>query len=183
MARGSAIVISAQARGVFKEGTISGTPKPGTMMTIKPAVALVGTRFTWEPFLTTQTGSGATVRDAAKRLVSVLLPDDLQGSNQLTAYVSGARGYLYCPAPGEELNMLVVDPGAGTSSASDLIAIGDLFCAQNGTGLLIKNTLVNTRFDSLFTVPDSLPWTALEATATNTAYAVTTLTWMLFNGQ
>lgn len=182
MARGNAIVVSSQARGVFREGIINGTPKPGTMMTIKPAVVSVGTRFTWEAFLATNSGSGGTVRDAAKRLVTVLLPDDVSGANATTAYVSGTRGFLYCPAPGEELNMLVAD-FAGTSSASELIAIGDMFCAQNGTGKLIKNTLVNTRFDSLFTVPDSIPWQALEATTLATDYIADTLTWMQFCGQ
>lgn len=182
MAKGAAIIVSGQARGVFKEGIINGTPKPGQMMTIKPAVAPVGSVFTWEAFLATNSGSGGTVKDAVKRLVTVLLGDDLQGSNSTTAYVSGARGYLYCPAPGEDLNMLVAD-FAGTSSASELIAIGDLFCAQNGTGKLIKNTLVNTRFDSGFLVPDSLPWTAKEATTLATDYTTDTLTWMMFNGQ
>ena len=124
MAYGSMIIVSSEPRGRFTEGIISGTPKPGTCMEIVPATEPVGGRFTYRVF------SGAS---GAAQPVIVLLPDLLQGKLATDAYVTGTRGFLYAPANGEELNMLVADI-AGTA---DNHAIGDVLMIQTATGKLI----------------------------------------------
>ena len=92
------------------------------------------------------------------RSVIVLLPDALQGALYSTAYVSGARGFLYVPRPGEELNMRVAD----ISGTADDHAIGDLLMIDNGTGLLIVTT----------GSPEAEPFICLEAATDPTAEAL-----------
>ena len=153
MALGNEIVLASNPRGLFKEGIISGTPKPGTLMTIVAATEKVGGRFTWEPFNRDADGDRA--------LVAVLLPDTLQGALATDAYVDGERCFLYCPAAGEEMNVLVSASGTGTG---DSIAIGDLLIAVDGTGVLIGTT----------GDPESEPFQVLE-TATDVVAAGTLL--------
>ena len=128
MARGKEIIVSADPKGVFLEGIIDGTPKPGTCMQIKAGVAMVGGRFTYEVY--------APGADGEQRAVLVLLPDHLQGRLHTDAYVSGTRGFLYCPAAGEELNMLV----ANISGTADDHSIGEVLMIDSGTGLLVTTT-------------------------------------------
>ena len=49
MAKGNEIIVSSEPRGRFEECIVSGTPKPGTVIDIKPTVAAVSGRFTYEP--------------------------------------------------------------------------------------------------------------------------------------
>lgn len=126
--KGETIIINSEPKGVFKEGIISGTPKPGTVMELVPSTVPVGGRFTWRA-VTSRSANGA------KGLMAVLLEDKLQGKLITDAYVSGTRGFLYCPIAGEELNMLLDYPGGtGTSDEDD---IGELLTFENGTGKLI----------------------------------------------
>lgn len=124
MASGNKIIVSAHPQGKFLEGIISGTPKPGTVMQIKAATEPVGGRFTWEAY--------DRSHDAMPGLIAVLLPDTLQGKLNTDAYVSGERGFLYCPIAGEQLNM-IIENVAGTA---DDYAIGDLLEVNDGTGKL-----------------------------------------------
>lgn len=127
MSKGSDIICASEPRGVFLEGIVSGTPKPGTVMEIVAGTSPVGGRFTWR----------ATTRTTgAVGLIAVLLPDDLQGFTRETAYVSGTRCKLYCPVAGEDLNMLVAD----VSGTADDVAIGDLFGVETVTGKLKANS-------------------------------------------
>lgn len=128
MARGKEIIVSSEPGGVFMEGTIDGTPKPGTCMQVKAGVAMVGGRFTYEVY-----NPGA---DGEQRPVIVLLPDQLQGRLATDAYVTGTRGFLYMPRLGEELNMLV----ANISGTADDHTIGEMLMIDNGTGLLVTTT-------------------------------------------
>lgn len=139
--KGTKILLSAEPRGVFLEGPVSGTPKPGTVMQIKAATEPIGGAFTWEAF-----DAGA---DGDQRLIAVLLEDRLQGRTYADAYADGERGFLYIPIAGEEFNMLVAAPGTGTS---DSVAIGDLLIVNDGDGLLIDTT----------GDPQSEPFIALE---------------------
>lgn len=141
MAKGNEIIVSANPRGAFLEGYVSGTPKPGTVMQIKAATEPKGGRFTYEVF------NGAA--DAERAAIIVLLPNQLLGKIATDAYVDGERCFLYCPLPGEELNMLVAAAGTGTG---DSIAIGDRFIVDDGTGLLIDTT----------GSPESEPFVAIE---------------------
>ena len=127
--KGSVILLASNPRGLFKEGIVYGTPYPGTLMTIKAATEPDGGgAFTWEPF-----NAGA---NGHQQLVAVLL-EPFHGASYATAYGTGERCRVYCPAAGEELNMLVSAAGTGTG---DAIAIGGLLIAVNSTGLLIATT-------------------------------------------
>jgi hypothetical protein len=128
MPKGSEIIVSANPQGKFLEGYVSGTPKPGTIMQIKAATAAVEGRFTWEAFNRNADGDFG--------ICAVLLPDSLQGAPVDTAYVSGARCFLYVPLPGEEMNVLKLDV-AGTA---DDFAIGDYLMVDDGTGKVLATT-------------------------------------------
>lgn len=132
MTIGSGIIVSTEPKGVFLEGIISGTPKPGTMMQIKAATEMVAGNFTYEAYDVGASGD--------PRCVIILLPDDLQGALPTTAYVSGARGFLYVPAPGEILNILLKD----VTGTGDTHAIGDRVYAEDGSGkFLVQGTSAN----------------------------------------
>ena len=151
--KGNEILISAEPNGRFLEGIVYGTPKPGTCMQIKAATEPNSGRLTWEVF--NQTADG----DA--RLVAVLLQDALQGRTFDDAYASGDRCFLYCPLPGDELNMLVTDINTGTS---DTFAIGDLLMIDDGTGKLVDAT--GTAQSESFIVME----TFLDPTSTQTDF-------------
>jgi hypothetical protein len=125
---GSVILLAANPRGVFLEGTMYGTPYPGTLMTVKAATEPTGGRYTFEPYNTDGNGT--------RQMVAVLLPG-FGGKSYSMAYTDGERAQVYIPAAGEEMNVLVSAAGTGTG---DSIAIGDLFIPVDGTGVLIKTT-------------------------------------------
>lgn len=122
------ILLSAQPMGRFIEGIISGTPKPGTCMQIKASTEPVNGKHTWEVY--------NRAADGNRYLVAVLLEDSLQGKTVSDAYVSGTQGRLYCPVPGDELNMLLQD----VSGTGDSHAIGEQLIIDDGTGTLIATT-------------------------------------------
>lgn len=124
---GAEIILSANPQGKFLEGIISGTPKPGTCMEVKVTTTRSSGRLTYQAW------SKAT---GAYGMVAVLLADQLQGGTADLAYVSGSRGFLYCPIGGEELNMRVGNAGGTAEDAN----IGDLFAITTTTGLLIHNS-------------------------------------------
>ncbi len=150
MASGNEIIVSANPRGVFLEGWISGALKPGQCMQVKAGVAAVGGNFTYE--------KAAPSADGEQMEVIVLLPDRLQGKLETEAYVDGDRCFMYCPAMGELLNMRVLDI-AGTG---DDHAIGDKFMIDNTTGLLIVTT----------GTPESEPFKCMEVATDPTADAL-----------
>jgi hypothetical protein len=154
-----AIIISAQPRGVFHEGYVVGTPKPGTLMQIVAGTAMDDTgRFNWEPF--------NADADGDQRLVAVLLDDILQGKLYSDAYATGDRVRLYCPLPGEELNVLKGDV-AGTG---DDFTVGQLLIINDGDGKVIATT----------GTPESEPFICLEAITDPTADQ---LVWVMCTGR
>lgn len=159
MAKGNEIVVSNEPRGRFMEGIVSGTPSPGTVMQIKAATEPIGGRLTWEAY--------NADADGDQRLMAVLLPDWLQGKVNTDAYADGDRCFLYCPLPGDELNMLVSAAGTGTG---DAMAIGNLLIVNDGDGLLIATT----------GTPESEPFIVLETVAD--VAAAGTLTHVMFTG-
>lgn len=127
MAKGNGIIVTPAPAGKFHEGIISGTPKPGTVMQKKASTEPVGGRFTYEVFNKAASGS--------RGRILILLPDELQGIDETTAYVTGTRCFLYEPVAGEDFNMLIQDQ-AGTGATSDY-AISDELMVEDTTGLLI----------------------------------------------
>lgn len=152
--KGSNTIVSANPQGKFLEGTIVGTPKPGTMMQIKAGTEPTNGRHSWEPYGTTSNGG-----DGAPRQVVVLLEDDKQGKTYDDAYVTGTRGFLYCPIPGEELNVRM-DNISGTGSGTEDLSIGERLLIVEGTGHIspvavgIVASPVSYPFYSLETVTD-----------------------------
>jgi hypothetical protein len=131
--QGSKIVTTPNPKGVFIEGTIIGTPSPGTLMQIDASGGISGNRLDWEPF-----GSGPGVgADGEQRLIAVLDYDKNQGKLNTDAYVTGTYGQMYVPIAGETMNVLVSATGTATS---DAVAIGDVFIINDGDGLLIATT-------------------------------------------
>jgi hypothetical protein len=158
MAKGNEIIVTAEPRGTFKEGIVSGTPKPGTVMQIKASTAADDNgRHTWEVY--------NAAADGNQRLIAVLLPDQLQGKTATDAYVTGTRCFLYCPIMGEELNMLY----SNIAGTADSFAVGDIMIVDDGTGKLVATT----------GTPESEPFVCLEAQSALTA---DTLVWSIFTG-
>lgn len=154
-ARGGKILISAAPRGRFIQGVISGTPKPGVCLSIS-SVFTMGGWHTWVPF---------SASSGHKRLVAVLLEDELRGGALDEAYVSGSIVPIYIPLPGDELNMLLADVG-GTG---DTHAVLEQLMIETATGKLIADSS-----------GESEPFTLLEAQAALTA---DTLAPCVFTGQ
>ena len=143
---GSTIILSSEPRGVFLGGIVSGTPKPGTCMTITTAEP-VNERHTWEAFNRDADGNRANW--------GVLLDDFIQGLDNDTAYVDGTHCQIYFPAKGESLLMLV----ANIAGTGDAFAIGDYMIIDDGTGKLIATT----------GSPEEEPFQVMETVAALTA--------------
>jgi hypothetical protein len=132
---GNNIVVESAPKGRFKEGIVVGTPKPGTLMSLKTGVAAVNGAHQWEPLGTsTPLGDG----DPAA-LIAVLCmegPHSLHGKYWDDAFVTGDRGMLYFPLPGEELNVRRADV-AGTGSPGEAVNVGtELYAIGDGSGTL-----------------------------------------------
>ncbi len=155
MARGTRIIVTSNPKGLFDEGIVSGTPKPGTLME-QTTAAVSGGRFTYQ---VVSRASGAIGS------ICVLLEDDLQGKLGVgttaaytggpptsgDAYVTATRCFLYYPVAGEELNLIV----ASVAGTADDVAIGDLFGVQTATGKLLANSSFGSApFQALETVTD-----------------------------
>lgn len=150
MARGNSILLSVQPRGVFHEGPVDGTPKPGTVMQIKAGTAMDDSgRFTWTAFNRDADGNhpGGPL--------GILLEDRLQGKLMTQAYAAGDRCRVYVPVAGEEFNMIKGNE-AGTA---DDVAVGSILMVNDGDGLLIHTT----------GSPESEPFLALEVVNDPTA--------------
>lgn len=146
MATGNEIVVSSPRRGHQESVIVSGTPKPGTVMERLATTALVGGKSTVRVY---QPGT-----DGHRRTIGVMLPRmDMSAS---TAYTTGDEGIVYWPVPGEQLNMLIADDGAGTS---DDHTAGEMLIVDSGTGKLIAST----------GTPESEPFRLLETLTDITA--------------
>lgn len=125
MSKGNAIIVTPEPKGRFTEGTVSGTPVPGTCMEMVPSTNPVGGRFSWR---------ARSSADGTQGPIVILLEDTLQGKTKSDAYASGDRCFLYLPVNGEEFNMAIRDqPGTGTLGVEN---IGDLLAVDGATGML-----------------------------------------------
>jgi hypothetical protein len=144
MAKGNEIIITVAPRGIFLEGYVNAALKPGTV--VQPDVSEgIGDdgRLDWEAY------DPGIAQNGARRLIAVLLPDQLKGKLATDAYVSGDRCFIYVPIAGEELNMLVTNL-AGTA---DDHSLGDLLMVGQGTGTLLASA----------GSPESEPFILMEA--------------------
>lgn len=150
--KGNEIIASTEPRGVFLEGIISGTPKPGTMMQVKASTEPVNGKFTYEAY-------APATGDGAPQVTIVLREDHLQGKGVDDAYETGKRGFLYVPAAGEMLNVRKADI-SGTGSATEDLNIGEKLLIVDGTGKVspvavgIANAGVKYPFTAMETITD-----------------------------
>lgn len=165
--KGNRIVIASPMRGVVEHCYVGGTPKPGTVMEIKPATAAVGGLFTYQAYGTQAASGGKFVsNDGDRKCIAVLLEKDQEAGIYSDAYADGDMGRVYFPLPGEQLNMLV----ANIAGTADSFAIGDELMVDDGTGKLI----------ACDADAEAHPFTVLETVA-----ALTADTWVRcrFNGE
>lgn len=132
MARGNSIIVTPEPKGRFLEGLIASgeTPKPGTIVQIQIATALVSGKFTWEIYNVAADGS----RPSGPFIL--LREDALQGRLATTAYAAGENALGYVPLPGDELNLLVLNL-AGTA---DDHTKGEILIVDDTTGKMIATT-------------------------------------------
>ncbi len=141
MAKGNGIIVGSGGapRGVFMEGTIKGTPKPGTCVMIDVSEGFDDTgRPDWEAYDASY--------DAQRKMIAILLEDELKGVNATTAYVAAERCFVYVPAAGEDFNMLVLN----LSGTADDHAFGDILTVNDGDGKLIAPPLVSGSSETEF---------------------------------
>ncbi len=151
-------MLAVEPKGVFLEGFIGSgvTPKPGTIMEIVQATVAVGGRFTYKPAGTdAASGSRGMSADGDRIAIIVLREDYLQGKTTADAYAAGDRCFLYCPAVGEEINVLKLD----VSGTGDDFAIGDKLIVDDGTGKVLLSA----------STPESEPFICLETVTDPTA--------------
>ena len=137
MAQGNEIIVSRDYRGRRFEGylTTALTVTAGIVVNLLSTAKQAG-RFFWEPFGETGASSNNGVAaDGDQRLIAILLNDEGQGQLRTTTIPTGSRIFIYCPLPGEELNLIFMNI-SGTGAAQD-IAIGDQLIVDNGTGKLL----------------------------------------------
>lgn len=149
MARGTGIIVSSEPRGIFMEGTITDTSKPGQLVEIVPNQTFVG----GEPNFRARSQS-----NGAAGPIFVLLNDDEQGKLSTDAYVANTRCRVYVPLAGEDVNVLLGD----ATGTGDIVTQGDLF-GVSSLGKIIANAgFTSTPFQSMETLPglsaDTLVW-------------------------
>lgn len=162
MARGNGIIVTAEPKGNFFEGIISGTPKPGTIVEIKSIDA--NGVITWEAAGTTaanSTYSGMSA-DGTRLPTGVLLCSQDHAACPLnqdatTAYADGDGCAVYFPIMGDRLNCLLKDE-SGTAADQDFTRGITKLIVDDGTGKLIASA----------GSPESEPFLAME-TATDVA--------------
>ena len=133
MAKGNEIVLSAEPNGRFVEGTIAAaiTPSPGTVLQIQTSAGIDALgRFTFELYNADADGG------RPKGPIYILREDIGQGKTNSEAYAAADHCYLYCPLPGDELNMIVQD----VSGTADTYAFGDIMMIDDGTGKILETT-------------------------------------------
>lgn len=129
--RRTQIIVSSDPRGRFLEGTISGTPKPGTVMQIDASEGVDNSgNFTWEVFNRDSDG------DRPAGPLAILLENHLLGNIYSTAYADGDHCFVYVPIPGEEFNMIIQN----LEGTADDHTIGELLMVDDGTGKLIASS-------------------------------------------
>jgi len=164
--KGTSIIVTANPGGVFEEGIINGTPKPGVVLEMDDTVAAVGNCFTWQPYGTTAGSSGQGVdNDGDQKIIAILLEKKDEGGVYDRSYVDAERCFIYFPLMGELFNMILEDV-AGTG---DDFFIGEELMVDDGTGKLL--TADNNA--------EAHPFTCLETITNPTAdhYA-----WVRYNG-
>lgn len=127
------VVVTANPKGTFEEGIISGTGiYPGSILTQKAGVAMDDSgAFTWEAYnADSADGERFPVAVATEQLKLLI------GETKEDAFVDGERVMIYFPAMGELLKMRFKN----VSGTADDYSIGQRLIVDDGTGELIGTT-------------------------------------------
>lgn len=133
MARGNSILVSP---GLDNEPRLEGiiaageTPKPGMIVQVQAATALVGGRWTWEIYNADADGA------RPKGPYILLVEDNYQGRTVSDAYAAGERAFGVTPRHGFEYNLLLLNI-AGTG---DDHTKGEILIIDDTTGKFIATT-------------------------------------------
>ncbi len=151
--QGTEIELTNEPRGRFLEGIVSGTPVPGVAMQFVLGVAAVNGGMTYQVY--------SPSADGDPRLMAILLEDHLQGKTYLDAYVTGTRCFMYCPLPGDEMNIQV--PSQQGTGSANAYTVGERLIAQHNTGAFIveSTSSVHAEFTSMehYDAPvDAIGW-------------------------
>jgi hypothetical protein len=175
--RGNAILITEDPRGRFKEGVVDGTPKPGSIMQLLAGTSVDDNgHHTWGVYDRSADGDNpagplAVLLEKGEGVAPFTITGS-SGSRTRTndggsAFEAGDLCRLYCPLPGDELNVLWATSGTSTG---DALTVGQIGMPEDGTGLIIDTTGVECE-----------PVIAMEALSDTVAAG--TLTWVMFAGQ
>jgi hypothetical protein len=130
MARGNRIVCNPDARGQYKWGYLATAEYPGTVFQVDASVALKHGQNTLKVY---QPGTDGENPVGA---YWVLIEDLYQGRTSTTQYAAGDFAKFYCPLPGDELNLLVLN----LSGTADDHPLNEKMMLDTGTGKLIVTT-------------------------------------------
>lgn len=123
MAKGNQIFTAGEPRGVEVRGLISGTPKPGQAVILKPAVDRD------DNGLFTYIVSGRDFNGQSDELI-ILDGDWEQGKTAVDAYLDGTPFKGYIPLVGERCNLLV-------KASSGAVTIGKKYMVEASSGLFM----------------------------------------------
>lgn len=151
--RGSKIIVTGDPKGVRLSGIIGDTSKPGTCMQLNTGQTVDKPGgFTWIAAAPGTDGKGV--------LHCILLEDRTQGKLNTDAFVSGTLINMYCPLPGEDMNVIIGET-AGTGNSFN---IGDRLIINATAGYYIPET----------GSPQQTSWLVMEKV---TQVAASYLTW------
>ena len=137
------IVLSAAPAGRFLEGILSGACYPGTAMEVVPATEPAqGGKHTWRA---SQATSGH------RRLIAILLENEMVGKTPEDQIASGQKIRMYCPIPGDELFVLVSASGTGTGDSK---AIGDMLMRSSAGTFITESSPESEPFMVMETISD-----------------------------
>lgn len=130
MARGSRIVVNADAKGQYDWVHLATAEYPGTILQLDPSVALSAGKHTAVPYNRDADG------DRPKGPLMVIVEDLYNGRAATAAVEAGALCKVYIPLPGDEINLLYMN----VSGTADDVELGDIMTVDDGTGKVIVTT-------------------------------------------
>src|SRR5687767_4248385 len=132
MARGNSILVGFEMQGRREEGIVATgeTHYPGVAVQAKVSAGLTGGRYTYELYNADADGG------RPKGPIYIVLEDAYQGRTVSDPYTAGERLFLYCPLPGDELNLLI----SNLSGTGDDHTAGEMLIIDDTTGEFIATT-------------------------------------------
>jgi hypothetical protein len=164
--RGNGIIVSSEARGVFKSCKLNAAAYPGSLMTPVPNTAVDANGLeTME--LAGTTANSVLAADGGIVPIAILMDNSKQGFDAHTQIPVGTVAEVYYPVMGEELNILGTDQ------------VGTATLIVQGQTQLIADFTNKGRFKPTTGTPASKPFMALESVVDP---MTATLVWCRYTG-